>query len=168
MTFLDLYHQYRKLVEDANNGADNTTFDGKGFEEHKRERRKFEDVLLGFPVSFDSLRCWMVDVSIKSDSCPSEEMIGAMVGGLGVGDHSYVDAGGGLVSEVRKLMTKYYLTDSGCGCGMVDLGCHCTEKGARDLVNELHSKFSKAIEVGMMKVTRKPWPLRLVDETQPA
>lgn len=170
MSFLDIYNEYRKLVDDYNGaGVSNSDLSPVGgpnrkiFEEHKKERKKFEDVLLGFPISFDVIRCWMVDVSTKSDSCPSEEMVGSMVGGLGVGDHSYVDAGGGLVSEVRKVMLKYHLTDSGCGCGRVDLGCHCTEKEARELIHELHTKFAKAIGVGLMKVTRKPWPLELID-----
>lgn len=138
----------------------------KAFEAAKLAQYRAESALLGHPDSFEKARCWMVDVSY-SPKCPqseevSEKQIKEFLDAAEEGRASEeIDKHGALAENVRKLMAKYHLTDSGHGGGGWDLGCHSTESEAQSLIRELHSRFQKAIDAGLIRVTRKKWSLRI-------
>lgn len=134
---------------------------------YKRERAKQR--VLGHPESFGRVRCWMVDAVGRSADCQvSKKLLNEMVEGSTSPDrdvrHAYTDKFGGLNAEVKKVMSKYHLTDSGGGGGGWHLGCHCTEFEAQTLCRELHVRFAKAIEAGRLEIQRKDWSLSLAQK----
>jgi hypothetical protein len=133
-------------------------------EDLERQYNKLTQFVLGHPESFDNVRCWMVDAKgTQSEQCElTPEIVEAIntdaAEELG---HKYIEHFGALPTEVRNIMMRWNLTDSGGGCGNWHLGCHCTESEARELCIALHSRFEHAIDMGILTIERKLWSLRL-------
>ena len=136
------------------------------FEEATIKLDSAEGELLGHPESLQRVRCWMIDVTGK-EPCGEDALSDEMVeeyfkpGNQGR-HHEEMDKHGGLAAAVRQVMSKYNLTDSGSGCGRWDMGSKCTVGEAQALMEELHSKFGKAIERGLLQVTRKKWSISII------
>lgn len=168
MTFETLWTEYDDIRNDLNTRSPKQGPVSDDLVDIAKLRQSFEisnDRVLGHPDSFDKVRCWMVDArGTHSERMPSQELVGDMVEDATKDTDSfgtYVDSFGALPSEVRSVMRKWNLTDSGCGWDSWHLGCHCTEQEARQLCGELYRRFGHAINVGILKIERKPWSLRL-------
>ncbi|MCK9558098.1 MAG: hypothetical protein M0R50_08685 [Candidatus Cloacimonetes bacterium] len=165
MTFNDVWTQYKDAIDESYRTLP-TSSDMKRTEENVLLNRKIDmlvDLVLGHPDSFDRVRCWMVDAKGSTAECDiSKKLVKAMhqdaESELG---HKYIEEFGALPAEVRSVMSKWNLTDSGGGCGRWHLGCHSTEKEAKEICIELHTKFKHAINSGILVVERKPWSLAL-------
>jgi len=130
-------------------------------EEHKWKVREALDKVLGHPESFDNVRNWMVNVNgqERRDESSLEVDLEALV----EEQDKVVERLGGLPTSVRNVMKEFNLTDSGIGSTGWNLGCHCTEKEAKQLCTILYKRFAKAISEELLVVERKPWALQLKD-----
>jgi len=182
---------YNAIIDENNQNQNPQTLEieiTKEQEEKRKnaefERKKKISLVLGHPLSFSHIRCWMVDVH-GQEKCQTEgrpenpaddwddSFCGAIVSedlleevvddATGERTHNYIQRSGALASEVRKVMSKYHLTDSGMGGCCWHLGCHCTHEEARDLMMELYARFGKALKSGMIYIDRHFWSIDLKD-----
>jgi hypothetical protein len=117
--------------------------------------------LASYPELFDELQPWMVDISGKG-SC-SNERLEKTIMTIDAPDEdkfkAFIDEFGNLASEIQAFIIDagFEITDRGGGsCGW-DLGIPCNEPDSRRLCTLLHSKYAKAIELGLITVYRKFW-----------
>jgi hypothetical protein len=165
MTFNDIWQKYSDAltryfeISPRESGIPQT-------EESINLHREINDLailVLGHPDSFDKVRFWMVDAKGSTVECEiSKKLYAASIKDaedeLG---HKYIEKFGALPAEVRSVMSKWNLTDSGGGYDSWHLGCHSTEKEAKEICTELHTKFKHAINAGILVIERKPWSLAL-------
>ncbi|MFA5766418.1 MAG: hypothetical protein WC919_00655 [Candidatus Paceibacterota bacterium] len=166
MTFEDLWREYEEVKEELN--AMEPT-QGPVTEQHPKidelrvELRRKAQAVMGHYSSFRCVKCWMVDAVGHQTECDiSPELVAEIeedaTHELG---HKYVEKFGALPSEVREVMSKWDLTDSGGGCGSWHLGCHCTDIEAKELCRTLHERFQHAIDRGILTIRRSFWSLKL-------
>ena len=167
MQFRDLWARYQQVRDELleREPCEGPINPSETDDELRHAEEILSEVILGHPESFKKVRCWMVDANgCEGEAELTEELVKEVnkdaVENLG---HQYIQHFGALAAEVREVMMKWNLTDSGGGCGCWQLGCHCTEEEAKDLCTELYHRFHHAIDAGLLVVERKPWSLRLAE-----
>lgn len=160
-TLKDRYLESRRLLNVATDKRNKDPVELHDMEDTECKQLKQEvegdkDLVLGHPKSFRLVRCWVVDVHGQNDGIDlSMERIRNYM----EQQHAALDQAGGLAVEVRKVMDRYNLTDSGFGCESWHLGCHCTQAEAQELCGELYDRFGKAIQAGQLEIDRHAWSL---------
>lgn len=105
------------------------------------------------PLLYPHMVCWMVDITGSSD---------AAVPPLGVTPTDPRGSTGSLQFAVRQALDEHNLTytDSGTGDDRWDISVHCNDGDVATTCHLMHTRFSKAIDSGLLRVRRRFWRWR--------
>lgn len=123
------------------------------FEIYRARTRQFANILAADSAFFDIVESWVVAVQGKEavsrksmvqyqDNADVEELI-SLASNLASSVKGFIRSAG------------YFIADMGVGDDGWDLGVRCTHKDAKELCNLLHRKYSKAINLNLLIVSRK-------------
>lgn len=122
--------------------------------------KKVSNIVLGHPESFEKAKCWMVIVRGEGGlQVQSEQELEEFADELINTDSKVIGRMGSLASEVRKILMDYNIAEAGASRDDWYLGCHCTEKQAKDVCEKLYKKFKAAIGRGLLVIERESWYL---------
>lgn len=155
---MDLYERVSGEIGNQSFSAGNSIEWSKEDKEKReaiqRDTKHLEAEIASYPEMFDILEPWMVDISGKGE-CSQERLERSLYNGM----EEFVNQFGNLASEIQSFITAsgFKITDRAGGCGSWDLGVPCTEMDSRRLCTLLHGRFAKAIELKLLKVSRRWW-----------
>jgi hypothetical protein len=130
-----------------------TREDLKQLEWLKANTREFGNRLAANPYFFDVMESWVVTIlgteGVNTDSV-KEALESADVDDL-------VDRASSLAASIKKHLRDngYVICDMGAGEDGWDVGVRCTDKQSRTLCTELLQRYTQAIEMGLVAVSRR-------------
>jgi len=119
----------------------------------KSTTREFGNELAANPHFFDVMESWIVYIKGR-DSVDQDRMKSALekddVDGL-------LEQTGSLASSLKDHLRNrgYQICDMGAGEDGWDIGVRCSEKKSRDLCVEIHQRYYKTIELGLLSISRR-------------
>jgi hypothetical protein len=127
--------------------------DLKQLEWLKANTREFGNRLAANPYFFDVMESWVVTIlgteGVNTDSM-KEALESADVDDL-------VDRASSLAASIKKHLRDngYMICDMGAGEDGWDVGVRCTDKQSRNLCTELLQRYTQAIDMGLLAVSRR-------------
>jgi hypothetical protein len=130
-----------------------TREDLKEFEWLKANTREFGNRLAANPYFFDVMESWTV-VIMGSEGVSLDSMQETMKSD-DVDD--LVDRASSLAASIKKHLRDngYVICDMGAGEDGWDVGVRCTDKQSRNLCTELLQRYTQAIDLGLLAVSRR-------------
>ena len=119
----------------------------------KANTREFGNRLAANPYFFDVMESWVVTL-IGTEGVNKDSMKDAMES-ADIDD--LVDRASVLAASVKSYVRNsgYIVYDMGAGEDGWDLGIRCTDKQSKNLCIELHQRYTQAIEMNLLAISRR-------------
>lgn len=130
-----------------------STEDMKEFEWLKANTREFGNRLAANPHFFDVMESWVVTI-IGTEGVNPDSIKNALASD-DVDD--LVDRASTLAASIKRHLRNngYMICDMGAGEDGWDIGIRCTEKQSRNLCVEMHQRYTQAIEMKLLAISRR-------------
>jgi hypothetical protein len=147
----EFYEQHAEPNKAAADGMD--IEDLKELEWRRANTREFGNRLAANPYFFDVMESWVV--AISGNEGVNKESMEEAAKSSDVDD--LVDRASVLAASVKKHLKDngYVICDMGAGETGWDFGIRCTENQSRALCMEMHQRYTSAIEMGLLSVSRR-------------
>jgi hypothetical protein len=119
----------------------------------KSYTREFGNELAANPHFFDVMESWVV--YLKGKDSVDKERIKVAVEKDDVDE--LIEQTGGLASSIKNYLKEqgYQICDISAGEDGWDIGVRCSEKKSRDLCVEIHQRYYRTIEIGLLSLSRR-------------
>lgn len=123
------------------------------FEILKSKTRLLENILAANPNFFNIIEPWVI--SIEGNDSVSKETMEEYIESADV--EELIDRTSCLASSIKYFIRSagYFIADMGSGVTGWDIGIRCSEKEAKKLCNSIHSRYTKALELGLITVSKR-------------
>jgi len=161
-TFDELWEDYDALVKSMVTLSKDQNVNKEKILDLEKIKNSLENRLLAYPQSFDKIRMWEIEVSVKTAFDSSDEKRVSEIreiiknsGTVAQQPHSYLDSMGSLVSSIKKNMFGYILATSVCSDGLTSMIYLCSDSEAKKFCSHFAFKFGKALKCDLVRISRR-------------